>query len=146
MKKILSYLHRFCLLTPIQRRLLLEASLSLLLAIIIIKLFSFRRLTTYLSCPLRVKEITGIARSILVAEVVAAIDIATKYLPVEIVCFPRAIVAHKMLHDRGIQTTLYYGVARFPYKGLEAHAWVKDEDKNVINCCNIEKYGVLFQL
>jgi Transglutaminase-like superfamily len=52
-----------------------------------------------------------------------AIDEACWFLPGELTCIPRALVA-QMLLRRGVCATLYYGARTMPESGLIAHVWL----------------------
>jgi hypothetical protein len=48
-----------------------------------------------------------------------------------------------MLRRRGIDSTLYFGAARSPEKGLQAHVWVKTGELEVIGCEEAADFAVL---
>lgn len=52
-----------------------------------------------------------------------AVETMARVLPWKPVCLPQALAAKKMLHRRGISSTLYLGVD--PARDLDAHAWVR---------------------
>ncbi|MGE3535913.1 MAG: lasso peptide biosynthesis B2 protein [Candidatus Tectimicrobiota bacterium] len=123
--------------------LLLEAAFCLLVARLALRLVPFRHLTWFFqrsgACP----EVTGALRRQRIREVRGAILTVTRYLPVRLVCFPRAIAAQTMLRRRGITTTLYYGAARTPEQGLSTHVWVQDGNEGVIGSLAARGYHVL---
>src|SRR5262245_47101937 len=54
-----------------------------------------------------------------------AIVATSRYTPWESKCLVQAIAAKMMLKCRGIDSTLYLGVAKEGEKGLSAHAWLR---------------------
>ena len=126
-----------------RRGMLVEAMLYLLLSRLALKLLSFRRLVWLLERRPSEPEVTGTRRVRLRQEVGWAIATAARYLPGETVCFPQAIAAQAMLRRRRVGTTLYYGAARLPDRGLTTHAWVQDGAEGVVGHRNADKYYVL---
>jgi hypothetical protein len=61
----------------------------------------------------RIKHITG------------AIRVISRYTPWESTCMVRAVAGLKMLEKRGIESTLYLGVARDRNGQMIAHAWLR---------------------
>lgn len=129
---------------PASRRLLLmEAAVCLLLARLALRVLSFQRLTRLFNRPVRGSEVVGSARERLRTEVCWAIERTATYLPGETVCFPRGIAAQVMLQQRGIGTTLYYGAAILPERGLTAHVWVQDGEEGVVGHNAADRYKIL---
>lgn len=80
----------------------------------------------------RQPELQGEERQALINAVRWSVLRASHQLPVKIVCFPRAIAAQAMLRRRKVGTTVYYGAATQPGKGLLSHVWVQDGQAGVI--------------
>jgi hypothetical protein len=98
---------------PARRRwLLLEATVDLLAARLVLKLIPFRRLTWLFERRVSRPELTGPLRDNLKREVRWAIVTAARRFPERIVCFPRAVAAQAMLRRRGESTTLWRPMAR----------------------------------
>lgn len=53
-----------------------------------------------------------------------AVSAAARHSIVEFVCFPQALAGYTMLWQRGIRSTLVYGVARSAEGELLAHTWL----------------------
>ncbi len=136
-------LHRF-LRQPAGRRLLLiEATVYLLLARLALRVLPFRRIAAWLNRPSQRAELTGEERERIRKEVVWAIERTARHLPGETVCFPRGLAAQTMLRRRSISTTLYYGAATLPERGLTAHVWVQDGDEGVVGHREAGSYHIL---
>jgi hypothetical protein len=71
-----------------------------------------------------------------------AVQAATKRSPIEFVCFPQSLAARALLHARGIETELYYGVMRKEGR-LATHTWLLSEGFNVIGGEGAEAFSVL---
>jgi hypothetical protein len=119
--------------TRLMNRLIrLEATLCLVGVRIALWLIPFRPLMDRLSQPVRGSHLSADQRLHAHQVVRRSIAVARRRLPFATTCLHRAIAAHWMLRRRGVNTTLYYGVARTPADGLTAHAWVQDGDVGVI--------------
>ena len=121
---------RFAGLSRRQRALLVEASLQLAWARVVLLVLPFRRLAARLG-ELSSPAGTAASRAPDPAAAVArdvrwAMACAARHVPFGAVCLPQAIAAKKMLARRGVKGVLHFGVAR-PREAagsLEAHAWV----------------------
>lgn len=71
-----------------------------------------------------------------------AVQAATKRSPIEFVCFPQSLAARALLHARGIETSLYYGVMRKEGQ-LATHTWLLVDGFNVIGAEGAEEFSVL---
>jgi hypothetical protein len=68
---------------------------------------------------------------------------AAWFLPGDTVCFPRAIAAQMILRRLGMGTTLYYGAATMPERGLTAHVWLQDGSEIVVGQHDGQDYHIL---
>lgn len=109
-----------------------EAVFYLLLARLALKCFSFLRLAGLFSSPLQKTELSGWPRRLACKEVQLAIFYVWKRFPWKPTCFHRALAAQAMLRRRGVSTTLYYGAATLPERGLTGHVWVQDGTVGVV--------------
>lgn len=121
----------------------LEAALILVAAKMALQVVPFARLRPFFEKRVRGPELSGEARRRAVSQVRDAIFVAAQALPGQYVCFPRGIAAQAMLRRRGVSTTLYYGAATFPEKGLTGHVWVLDGEEDVIGSAQAPDYHVL---
>jgi Transglutaminase-like superfamily len=69
-----------------------------------------------------------------------AIAVAARRTPWRSQCLEQAIAAKAMLRRRGIESTLYLGVARDP---VQAHAWLRVGDRNVTGGADVDRYAVV---
>ncbi len=138
----------------------------LLVARLALRVISFRRLTWFFELPPRSPEQTYAERewrrlhslteyAVLKEEIVGAerevyrqgvqwlIFEAAWFLPGQTVCFPRAIVAQAILRRLGMGTTLYYGAATLPERGLTAHVWLQDGNEMIVGHCDGQDYHIL---
>lgn len=128
----------------ISRRLLSsEAILSLLVARLVLALFSFRGITGLVSRPSRKPQLSGRERRRARLIVNRAIFGASRLLPLKNTCFHRAIAAYFMLRRRGVSTTLYYGAAILPGRGLTGHVWLQDSREFIVGRDAAKRYRVL---
>ncbi|HXQ52404.1 MAG TPA: lasso peptide biosynthesis B2 protein [Stellaceae bacterium] len=133
---------KFFRIAPADRRLLVEASLLLLLARAALKLLPFRTLVRILFRP--VDHGPGEAEaSTIVGRVRWAVLSGARNGPVSMVCFPQAIAAHLMLRRRRVPSTLYYGVAKTADGGIEAHVWVRAGALPVVGCETAARFTVM---
>jgi hypothetical protein len=68
-----------------------------------------------------------------VAAVRWAVSAAARRVPWRAKCLEQALAAQWMLRRRGVRATIFYGVSKAP-GGLEAHAWVRTAQRDVIGC------------
>jgi hypothetical protein len=68
---------------------------------------------------------------------------AVWFLPGESVCFPQAIAAHLFLRRLGMRTSLYYGAATLPERGLTAHVWLQDGNEIIVGRTDGQSYHIL---
>ena len=109
-----------------------EAVFLILFARILLAFLPFSRITPLFSHPQGKTELRGGQRRAARTWVKKAIFTAWKRLPLENTCFHRAMAAHFMLRRRGVATTLYYGAARLPQRGLSGHVWLQDGEVGVV--------------
>lgn len=58
-------------------------------------------------------------------------------------CFTQGLAVKMMFHRRKLGSTLYYGVAMLPCKGLSAHVWVGDGAEGFIGHESASGFSVL---
>jgi hypothetical protein len=112
----------------IRRVYLREATVSLLLARIAVRIVPAARIFGWASRPpRRVRRFTADE----IGWVLWAIDSAAAKSRTETLCLPRALATHAMLRRRGITSRVCLGVARQQTK-LAAHAWIEVGDDGAI--------------
>lgn len=139
-KNIMRLLNSFCNLSNVQRKLLLEASLYLIVIRLVLVFIPFKYISLYLNKEITKYDISG---EKLIPDIVWAINKATKFLPVRLVCFPRGIATYIIMRKCGLNAQLFYGVSHIPNENLEGHVWVMYKNTKVIGCEQIENYTIL---
>jgi hypothetical protein len=79
----------------------------------------------------------------LLKSVSIAISRASRYVPWRCKCYEQAIAAKVILRGYGIETTLYYGVAKDQDNKLIAHAWVRCGDYIVTGRPGMKRFTVV---
>ena len=113
------------------RLLLAEAAATLAVASLAIRLLPFRRVVSAVAragdgavpergSPAEIRRVRW------------AIEACARRLPWRIVCFQKGLALYKLLQRRGIASSLHYGVAQNPERGLAAHVWVTHEGEPII--------------
>ena len=77
------------------------------------------------------------------AKVAWAVRACGRRAPWRAVCFQQGLTAQIMLRRRGVDSTLYFGVALEKTSGLSAHVWVKVGDLDVVGCEEASGYAAL---
>ncbi|AGA92227.1 hypothetical protein Thimo_3571 [Thioflavicoccus mobilis 8321] len=136
-------LAKFVARSSAERLLLLEAAGWLALSRLALLILPFRRIAPHLGQHMT--EGTGTGAAAVSGEVLQgvswAVAAAARHLPFEAVCLPQAMAAKAMLRRRGIQGTLYLGVARD--EGMVAHAWLRVGDRVVTGAGDLKRYTVV---
>ncbi|MBT2289672.1 lasso peptide biosynthesis B2 protein [Paenibacillus albidus] len=102
-----------------------EALLSLCRARIQL-LFPFARTAPQLGLKsLETAEVTRDSDLPRIQQITRAIRIISRYTPWKSTCMVRAVAGLKMLEKRGIECTLYLGVAKDKHGKMVAHAWLR---------------------
>ena len=130
-------------LAPCDRRLLIEASLLLLVARAALSLLPFRTVVSAVSSCASSAPLDEAAALALVRRVRWAVRAATRNGPGRAVCFPQGIAAHIMLSRRGMPSRLYYGVAKTAAGALDAHVWVRAGSLAVIGCGAAARFALM---
>jgi hypothetical protein len=123
--------------------LVLEASLYLVVARLLLWLLPFKRLAWIFRLQPKRVSLSRESRGGLIADVRQAISSAARRLPGDSVCFPRAVAAQAMLRRRGLGTTLYYGAARSPERRLQSHVWLQDGEQGIVGHEQAGEYWVV---
>jgi len=126
-----------------QRQLLLEATVALMVARLLLALVPFRYLVEVTTCRLGVARFVESDRRRIRENIARSVSRAAAHLPGKTVCFPRAIAAQFMCRRRGIDATMIYGATTIEGKGLTAHVWVQDGTEDVIGCEELSRFRVL---
>lgn len=114
-----------------ERRVRAEAAVYLMGAKVALKMVPFRWLIRVFELEPRTPELEGPAREQARAEVRRAVHRVAHQLPGTF-CFAKAIAAQAMLRRRAVSTTLYWGAAMVPGKGLAGHVWLQDGEIGIV--------------
>ena len=71
-----------------------------------------------------------------------AIRVVVRRSPLEFVCFPQSLIAAALLHQRGIESKLYYGVTRKDGL-LVMHTWLEAEGEFITGGEIAHEYSVI---
>jgi len=72
-----------------------------------------------------------------------AVQTAARYAPWRCLCLEQAMTAKALLHRRGMQSTLYLGVARDETGELKAHAWLRCGSVILTGARDMKQYTVV---
>lgn len=125
---------KFVQLSWADRLLVIEASVALIFASLVIAILPFRRIGVFASPHLRGAEPNPDERAQIVQRVRWAVGACASRLPVRAKCFEQGLATQRMLRQRGVDTSLYFGAAPDDQKRIAAHVWVRDGDSDVIGC------------
>ncbi|WP_431860937.1 lasso peptide biosynthesis B2 protein [Azospirillum sp.] len=120
---------RFLRLPAAERRLALEAVVTLTLVCALLKALPFARVMRLLGLREPGKASGGIDATVARA-VRRAVARASRNLPFPAVCLPQAAAAAVMLRRRGLAAEVHFGVARRA-GAIEAHAWSRSGEVTV---------------
>lgn len=122
MKNILNFLR-----LPLKiKKILLEASVALLFAKILISFTKLKSITKLLGKSNQLTKGSGKNIDLLkVSEVSYSVQTMSRFTPWESNCLVQACAAKYMLNRRKQQSTVYFGLAKDEQGSIIAHAWVK---------------------
>src|ERR1700675_3829177 len=113
------------------RQLVLEATVLLAAAALVVAVLPFRRVGLLAGRPIRRPLLSEQERTLAVRRVRWAIVVCARRVPWRALCFQQGLAAQWMLRRRGASSVLYYGARPDDRKGLAAHVWVRDGDVDV---------------
>ena len=120
--------------------LVVEAFGALVLASLLIAVFSFRRIAALAG---QGGGDRPTATPVLAGDLDWVLSAWVRRVPWRAVCFQQGLAAQLMLRRRGLSASLYYGARRDDAGALVAHVWVRSGEVDVIGCADSETYGVL---
>jgi hypothetical protein len=112
---------KFCLLGAADRRLLLKAARSLAAYRVALWVLSWRRVAAIRPSPSK-----SPASQVSIERLESAVRAASRAIP-RCTCLTRALALHHLLSRAGYESSIYFGVAKTPARGFEAHAWVEHD-------------------
>jgi hypothetical protein len=137
-------LSKFARLSGPDRLLFLEAALWLGIARLAILCVPFR-----LIAPLLGKHMAESPQRIApshrdhVERISWAVKTASRHVPWESKCLTRAMAAKGMFRLRGIQSTIYLGLAKDGEENLTAHAWLRCAEVTVVGTRGKDQFMVI---
>jgi hypothetical protein len=138
---------KFSKLSSEEKKLFLEAYITLGMMRTAILTISFKRLTQSLEHLPKKEEITALndKEMFLAIKVGQAITRAAAYTPWESACLAQSLTAQKMLQKRGIPGVFYLGAAKDEEskEKMKAHAWSQCGDTIITGGRGHEEFTVL---
>lgn len=136
-----SFLGRLRRLNSAELALLFEAFVMLAVCSAAIRVLRFVRVGRLASWPLgRLRSGSTVDWP---SKVAWAVRACGRRAPWRAVCFQQGLTAQIMLRRRGVDSTLYFGVALEKTDGLSAHVWVKAGERDVVGCEEAVGYAAL---
>jgi len=129
-----SVISKFLRLAPADQALVVEASITLLLASGQIAVLPFRYLAQLAASRMRQPEPSPEECIRIIERIRWAIITCAQRLPLRALCFEQGLAAQRMLRRRGIASVLYFGAAPDDQRQLTAHVWVRFKNLDVIGC------------
>ena len=105
-----------------------EASLGLATAAMALQFQPFDKVMAAPAGPMRKQEVSDRA----VRRLIWAVQATSRRMPFRAKCFESALCLRMMLHRRGIQSTLHYGIRQNAESELKAHVWLSVDGKTLI--------------
>lgn len=136
---------RFAGLSRAERRFFLEAVAWLGIFRAAILVIPFRRLAPSLGAHMAEtpSREEGGERRKLAGEVAQAVHRASRHVPWASKCLVQAMAGKKMLRRRGVESTLYLGLAKSPDQDLQAHAWLRCGDRVILGGGGLQRFAVV---
>ncbi|WP_404367048.1 lasso peptide biosynthesis B2 protein [Sphingomonas sp. MMS24-J45] len=122
-----------------------EAFCLLLVMALAIRLLPFSKLKAIASYALGERKSDGVAERDLLHRIRWAIAAAARRSPLRAKCFEQGLAAQVMLRGRGVDSTLFYGLARGDL-ALEAHVWVVAGSVPICGTRNAGEFSALLRL
>jgi len=120
------------LMGPRQQMLVVEASVSMLVARVSLAIFPFRRVAKGLGAFVPPSDPRVLRRGEGASEhdaqmarlIGRAVRSSAPWMPFKSVCLQQAMAAHAMLKRRGIPSVMHFGAGKSDEKPIDAHAWL----------------------
>ena len=114
------------------------------IARILIVFVPLKRFSFLLGTHMKVTPESDVSENmVLLRAVGVAVIRASRFVPWRCKCYEQAIAAKMILRGYGLQTTLYYGVAKGHDKKLIAHAWVRCGNYIVTGRPGMERFTIV---
>jgi Transglutaminase-like superfamily len=139
----ISLIGKFFRLPRHDRWILLEATLSLAVASLVIAVLPFRQVGRLAGRSIGRPQPSPTARLRELKQIRWAIVVSAARVPWRAECFQQGLAAQFMLRRRGVPSMLHYGASLDNGSGLSAHVWVRDGDVDVIGGEIASRYAQL---
>ena len=114
------------------------------IARILIVFVPLKRFSFLLGTHMKETPETDVSENIVLLKAVGVgIMRASRFVPWRCKCYEQAIAAKMILRGYGIETTLYYGVAKDLSENLIAHAWIRCGDYIVTGRPGMKRFTVV---
>lgn len=128
-----------------EKALFFEAVYFLGVARLTVRFIPFKRIAPTLGTLIQQNDVSEEtmtdAKALKIGQAIAR---AVRYMPWESVCLPQAIAAQRMLRRRGLEWSLYLGVAREDVgPGLKAHAWLRSGSSILCGAQGHQQFSVV---
>jgi hypothetical protein len=134
-------MRKFWQLGPVERGLLLDAGVSLVVFRIALWLVPWRR-----ASALRWRKGISSATGLSVENLEWSVRSASRVIP-GASCLTQALALHNLLSRAGYSSSIHLGVAKTSGRGFEAHAWVEHEGVTLLNSADeVAHYSRLIAL
>lgn len=136
---------RFAGLSRAERRLFLEAVMWLGIFRAALLAVPFRLLAPSLGAHMveTPSREEGGERRKLAGAVAQAVHRASRHVPWAAKCLVQAMAGKKMLRRRGVESTLYLGLAKRADQGLQAHAWLRCGGQIILGGGGLQRFAVV---
>ena len=137
-------LGKFLRLSSSDRLLFVEAVIWLGIARLAVLVMPFRWIAPFLGRHMAESPQTTESEQKEIAERISrVVQTVSRHMPWECKCLTQAIACKNMLKRRGLQTTLYLGVAKGGEGNLKAHAWLRSGDMIVTGARGMDQCAVV---
>lgn len=140
---IIRKLKRFARYDITEQLLHVEALFWVSLARIAIKVFPFKKIAGIIGKQGSESPMEGRGELKKLQRLTRVIERVGRNVPFEAKCLVQAISAKTMLHYRGLDSTLYVGVAKNPGEAMRSHAWLRHGEIIITGDECLEEFKVI---
>lgn len=133
-------------LSPSETNLIIYAWILMMAAAIAIRLCDFSTLKKLASRSLGKDKLSPNDQKQVIKLIRSSIAVAARRSPLRAFCFEQGLTAQIMLRQRGIPSTLYYGLKKRSDERIEAHVWVMAGEYPVCGERGADQFAVLTKI
>jgi len=122
-------LRKFIRLSTTEQVLLFKAFCLLTLVVCGLRLFGFTRVR----CMLYRFRLLGVGKELIPTQAAWAVQTMGRFIPNAKTCLPQSLVLWALLHHGGCPAKLRFGLFRLEHRGIQAHAWVENDQLVLLN-------------